>query len=323
MTVQSGSVLVGFGHAAQNLHLQALRELGVRSVAAVDPSEITKLPLRGVPVFPDLGSYFARATAVDRAYFHVAVGAGRNAEIAGELITRGARRIIVEKPLAADAAQASRLYALARSSGARLSAVAVWPHSSATQTVRQALRRDQALTIEFVQNKPRAVRSASDTSHRDALEIEMPHQVLLAIVLAGPVESVEEAAVWHVAYEGRVLPGMGGAQLVLRHRNGSRSFLSSDLTSPVRERVLRVSDGTSDFTVWYPTSVAVGTSEVRDNVTGERRLLTDRPFTSYLRATYRQFADEMSAEHEVLLQTHMHAFDVIATARAQALAQGV
>lgn len=318
MSAPAASVLVGFGHAAQHLHLRALRELGVSSVAAVDPAKAADPPTLGVPVHADLDSYFAQVPDSGHTCFHVAVGAAGNAEVAAELIARGAKRVIVEKPLAADLDQAHRLVSAARAAGAWLSAVAVWPHSTATDAVRRAVSPDEPLSVEFAQDKPRGARSVGDTSHRDALDVEMPHQVLLAVVLAGPIEQVEQAQLWDGEHEGRPLPGLGGARLVVRHRNGSRSTLTSDLVSPTRQRRLRVRGARCDLTVRFPHSAEATTSRVSDNVTGATRVLHDRPLTGYLRAAYRAFAEQPPASCEAALRPHLHALEVIATARALA-----
>lgn len=307
------SVLVGFGHAGQDLHLRALREIGrARSgaVLAVDPAAAGS-GAHGIEVVTSIDEALRRLHRPDQAVFHVAIGPNQNCDMATELIGRGARRLIVEKPLAADATGAHRLTNCARANGARVVPVAVWPHSTATQLVQRQLTGRGRMSIEIHQDKPRASLSARDEVHDNALQIEMPHQVLLAIALGGPVEEIEESALWDCRYGGRTLRGMGGARLRLRHASGATSRLSSDLSSGVRARTLRVEGQGVDVTVEYPTTAEVWTSRIHDRRADAVRQVSDRPLNRFLVDAYRHLTGATTAGPLCPIELHLHALEVL------------
>src|SRR4029079_6631807 len=90
-------------------------------------------------------------------------------------------------------------------------------------------------SISSVQSKPRLTRSLASEGHPTAFDVEVPHVLGVALRLAGDADVVA-AACTDMHVEGRTVPRMGSAHLVLRHAGGVRTEVLSDLTSPVRER---------------------------------------------------------------------------------------
>lgn len=318
-------VIVGFGRAGSGLHLAAVRELyanrpdGVPPVLAVDPKRAGRHG--AVQVFDGLDDAVARLPAPDRAVFHVAVGPQLHAPVTRRLLGLGARRLIVEKPLAATPQLAARMVATVREHGARLAPVSVWPHSSATEAVleRIAAAGPAPLRIHFAQHKPRLDRTMADARHRSVFEVELPHQVLLAVVLGGPVAAIQEASVWPARRRGRTVPAMGGARLVLRHRTGSVSELVSDLTAATRSRRLLVAGPGLRLAVDYPASAASATSRMVDLTVGRTWTLPDRPLTRFLGEAYAWLGDASPSPPRVPLAVQLHALGVLHAAAQHAV----
>jgi hypothetical protein len=177
---------------------------------------------------------------------------------------------------------------------ARIVPVAVWPHSRVTEAVLAVANPGQGISLVFEQSKPRLDRTVADRGHRSAWDVEMPHQVLLAMYLAGPVEGIRSADVWDADVRGIRYPEMGGARLVLEHRDGGRSVLISDLCSREPVRRLRILRSDGDLVADYPVSGA-HTGLVRQPDGSTRIVAGDRPLTRFIESAYRHFAHPDSA----------------------------
>jgi predicted dehydrogenase len=305
------TVIVGFGRAGRELHLRALRELeGHRRVVAVDPVVTRPVP-QDVCWVPRLDDAFAQLDCPAQAVFHVTVPPAAHVPVCRELLVRGARRLIVEKPMARSVAEADRLVALAERYGARMVPVAVWPHSRASRYLYPRIA-GSPVRLTFRQDKPR---HRERPAHRSSpWHVELPHQVLLSAYLAGPVASVAEASTWPAGGDGR-LPG--GARVVLHHVDGSVSELTSDLTSPVRRRWLRVRGPGLDLSVDYPC----GTTDSVVRIVERSRVpvvLPDRPLTAFVRAAYAELAGEPDAG-VVAMSVHLEAIRVLEEAERVAV----
>ncbi len=135
--------------------------------------------------------------------------------------------------------------------------------------------------LHFEQSKPRFRRSMRHCGHRSAFEVELPHQVLLALHLAGAVEELVEARAW----DSPLCSPLGGAVMVLRHASGATSTLVSDLTSPVRIRRLRLTGTAGEIVADYPVGSEDDFGQVR--VVGEdREVLVDAPLTQFIERVY-------------------------------------
>jgi len=281
-------VLVGYGHAGRDLHHRGLRTLGLaEGLIVVDPVR----PRRADPKLrwvPDLAGALDALPDNSVGMFHVLTPVEQHLPITRELIAAGARRIILEKPITATFDEAVELYRLA--DRAHIAPVSVWPASRVTERVRELVdagRIGELTTVHFEQSKPRFRRSLDDRGHRSPLDVELPHQVLLALHLAGTVEVLESAYTWDSPLGGP----LGGAELVLQHAGGVRSTLASDLTSPVRIRRLRLTGTRGEIQADYPISSEDDFGQVR--VLGhEREVLEDAPLTRFLDRAYAHAAGD-------------------------------
>jgi predicted dehydrogenase len=242
-------------------------------------------------------SLAAAAAEVDpaRTVAHVCTPPESRSEVIAGLARLGFRRLVVEKPLAIDTDELSRVIELRRQHGLRIAVVEPWLTSSLTARLT-ALTRDARLgetrSITLVQNKPRFGRSLTTTSHRTAFDVELPHGVGLALRLAGNARVTHACGTDLVVGRTRV-PRMGGARVGLRHTNGTRTEIESDLTSPVRERrvVLQFERGTA--VGHYAVSSDDPYSQLTVTVDGHRehQVLRDDSLTEWMRYAYRLFQD--------------------------------
>ncbi|MFD7660523.1 Gfo/Idh/MocA family protein [Actinosynnema sp. NPDC059797] len=293
------TLVVGLGRAGADLHLPVLARARAsvrqlfddRPVVACDPS---RLPAER-PGLAMVGSLAEAAALLDPAetVAHVCTPPAVRAEVVAQLAERGFRNVIVEKPLAADTDDLARITRLRRKHGLRVAVVEPWLTSALTERliglVRGASLGDPR-SISIVQNKPHFRRSLTSPSHPTAFDVELPHGVGLALRLAGSAR-VTHAAGFDLVVGDAVVPRMGGARVGLRHNNGVRTEISSDLTSPVRERRI---------TVEFERGVAVGHFAVSDDddhsqltvtVNGHREheVLRDDSLTEWVIRAYRLF----------------------------------
>ncbi|WP_033429425.1 Gfo/Idh/MocA family protein [Saccharothrix syringae] len=293
------TLVVGLGRDGTDLHLPVLARARAsvrqlfddRPVVACDPR---RLPAER-PGLAMVGSVAEAAALLDPAdsVAHVCTPPTVRAAVVAELAERGFRNVIVEAPLAADTDDLARVMRLRRKHGLRIAVVEPWLTSALTERL-VGLVRGGALgeprSISVVQNKPRFRRSLTSPSHPTAFDVELPHGVGLALRLAGSAR-VTHAAGFDLVVGDAVVPRMGGARVGLRHNNGVRAEIASDLTSPVRER--RV-------TVEFEKGVAVGHFAVSDeddhsqltvtvNGRREHEVLRDDSLTEWVIRAYRLF----------------------------------
>lgn len=278
------AVLVGYGHAGHDLHHRSLVALGrADELTVVDP--VRPAPLTpGTRWVPDLDTALAGLPDVPACVFHVVTPVDQHLPVVRRLMHADARHVIVEKPITdtVDAAVEMSRWA------DRVRAVGVWPASRITRRVTELLaagRIGRPVTLHMDQSKPRFRRSATDTGHRSVFDVELPHQVLLALHIAGEVDGIEAVRSW----ESPLPRGLGGAEMVLRHAGGVTSTLRSDLTAPVRTRRLRVTGTLGAIVADYALGSDDDHGQVR--VDGEaREVLPDAPLTRFIDQAYEHAA---------------------------------
>ncbi|MFI9274835.1 Gfo/Idh/MocA family protein [Kitasatospora sp. NPDC052896] len=309
------TVLVGYGHAARNLHRAAIEEsvVGqlVHAMVAVDPVCPEDADL---PVYPDLRG-LPDVSASD--VFHVTVPPADHVGVVEEVIAAGGRHIIVEKPPATDGPSARRLLKACADAGAALYPVGVWNFSSGIQRVKRDIEAGRrVLHYEFEQSKNRIGRTLSNTAHTSAFEVELPHQVLAAIWLFGDIEDVVHAESRPLRHAGREIAHAGGAHVVVRHRSGLLGTLVGHLDKERRTRRLRVVCADGDLEVSLPRSKDETSSLYRDG-SGAVTVIPDRPLTECLVAAYGAVG---AAETRAAFSTdlHLHCVDVLDAARSKA-----
>jgi predicted dehydrogenase len=196
--------------------------------------------------------------------------------------------------------------------------VGVWPVSRVTERVLELMafgRIGRLVSLHMEQSKPRFRRSMVDSGHRNAFEIELPHQVLLALHLAGPVGEVAAVRTW----DSPLPNSIGGAEIVLRHDNGIVSTLHSDPTAPVRIRRLRLTGTAGEIVADYPVSSDDDFGQVR--VVGEdREVLQDAPLTRFIELAY-DHATGLGPPPPAPLANHVSVISLLT--RAQSMTQSM
>jgi predicted dehydrogenase len=292
------AVIVGYGHAGRDLHHRVLRSLYGDAVEVwiVDP--VGAASLDGGRWTATLAGAFAQldaAGATGRAVFHVTAPPGAHLTCLEEIAARGGSRAIVEKPLVASTDEAARLVELADS--VSIVPVGVWLSSRVTELVVASLAGGavgdlQSIRIE--QNKPRFGRSLSCCSHVSALEVELPHQLLLALHIGGPDAKVVHARTWDLHTPSGTFPLLGGAEVVLEHAGGVVTTLYTDLGSPVRTRRVTVTGSRGQVIGDFPLATGDDYGQVRLG-SGPGIVVHDAPLTRLIREAYAYF--EGSGEH--------------------------
>jgi predicted dehydrogenase len=312
------TVIVGYGHAGRDLHGRALRELdrsmargwAARSVHVVDPVRPVDADAVGwVPRVEDLPRL-----PVDRTMFHITVPPDRHVAAVHAILAAGARHALVEKPVAPTAAIGRDLFARCEHAGLNLVPVGVWTASRTTAAVRRLLpTTTDGSSLWMEQSKDRSAVTLASDSHRSALDVEAPHQVLLALSLLGPPDRLVSAQVRPLHRAGRTIQDMGGCRLVLRHHGGSLSELVSHLDTPPRRRSLTVRAHGVTVHARYPGSADHTQGSVWTTGCLPRRV-PDRPLTECIAAAYRQMTGAPCAR--VDREVHIQTLEVIDAARS-------
>jgi predicted dehydrogenase len=315
-------VIIGYGRAGRDLHHASLGELvGTDAeVMVVDPRR-PRCPLPGARWMALLEEAVACLPDPRLGVFHVTTPAGEHRRTVEALVAADARQIIVEKPLAPTLDEARRIACLA-TAGRRVLPVSLWLSSAVTGRVEEVIAEGRIgvpVELRMEQSKPRFRRTMRCSGHRTAFEVELPHQVLLALHLGGPVERVLLASTWPMELpDGGLLPAMGGACLRLLHTSGMTSTLVTDLTAPVRMRRLQVTGTTAEVVADYPVSTDDDFGQVE--VLGEprRSVVADAPLTRLLHDAYGYFAGRCDAPRGDLA-LHLEAAELLETAAGLAL----
>ncbi|OIK07779.1 Gfo/Idh/MocA family oxidoreductase [Streptomyces monashensis] len=324
-------VIVGYGRAGRDLHHRSLRSLAAKRAVPTGEALVVDPACRdGLPADARWCASPAAAAAVlgdpGRGVFHVTTPASQHLKAVRELLSAGARRFIVEKPLAPTAAQARALLALIEEAGGHLVPVGVWPSSAVTREAIGLLddgRIGRLKALQMEQHKPRFRRSLSNDAHGSALQIEMPHQVLLALHLCGTAH-LTGCATWPMVLPGATLPHLGGARVGLEHTGpmGERvtSTLVSDLTSPVRVRRLTLTGTAGEITAHYPISGDDPFGQIW--ITGQERprIVPDAPLTALIEDAYQFYLGNRPRPPGTEPALHLAAMEVLDAAAAASTA---
>lgn len=292
------SVIVGYGRAGRGLHHRALSALFGQDhpVLIVDPRPVLD-PLPGGHWVGSLadGMSYIQSSGVELAkvVFHVTTSPMMHLSCVEELVDRGARFIILEKPVASTLDEAYRIVELGRR--ATILPVSVWLSSRVTHFVEEILRSGQIgelCSLYMEQSKPRFRRTMEADSHRSAFEVELPHQMLLALWLAGASEEVLSVHSWPMEMLGRTLPSMGGAAVEMLHESGVKSTLITDLTAPLRLRRLRAVGSLGEIVADYPVSQDDDFGQVRVSGSTQRVVIPDAPLSRFVEEAYQHFSEQ-------------------------------
>ncbi|MFD9813452.1 hypothetical protein [Streptomyces sp. NPDC059080] len=309
------TLLVGLGRSGTGLHLPVLlrarrAEPGLFAagpVVGVDPGRTPAAP-DGLTVAAGLRDA-RRLLDPDRTVVHLCTPPAVRDGVLEEVAALGFRRLVVEKPLAADRAALRRVRAAVDRHHLDVTVVAPWLHSALTDRLATLLGDGTLGAVRHIgvtQHKPRFRRSLTASSHTSAFEVEVPHAVGVLLRLLGDAHA-EDASWSDVRLGDAVAPRLGTARLHLTHHTGGRSDVYSDLTSPVRRRRIVIDTDHARLTGDYPISedddVAQLLVEHRPGggaTTVTRELLPDDALTRCLIRTYRHAAGRTAPDDAAL-----------------------
>lgn len=321
----SPSVIVGYGHAGRDLHHRALRDItGGRSlVIAVDPRPAEVIGGEWVPdIRGAVAELWAAGYRVADAVFHVAVPPNAHRDCMEQLLRVGAQRFILEKPIANTIEDAAYLVDLAEATGSVVLPMSVWPSSRVTEAAEELVASGaigEPVSYHMEQSKPRFRRSLQTQGHGSAFEVELPHQLLLALHLAGSVAEVTESRGWDLPLPFGRLDRMGGAEVELLHTSGVRTTLYTDLASPVRRRRLHIHGSEGTLVADYPVSGDDDFGQVRIAGRPVRTVVQDAPLTRFIEQAYEHFRGERPAPRSGLA-LHLESMELLDAARTAAFA---
>lgn len=293
------SLVVGLGRAGAGLHLRVLaqaRELDrdlfrPGAIIACDPEPRARRALSGVTVAESVRAA-AELVSPARTVVHLCTPPVDRPALLTELAELGFRQVIVEKPLASDLAGLAEINRIRTGYGMRLAVVAHWLDAELTRRLGDLVDRrslGELRSISFHQHKPRFKHSISTQGHPTAFDVEIPHALGVALRLAGSAELLE-AACTDMRCEELVLPGMGGARLALRHHQGVRTEIVSDLTAPVRERRIELEFERGRAIGHYPLSDQDHHAQLSVHGLDEQwSVFPDDALTEFTLRTYRRF----------------------------------
>jgi predicted dehydrogenase len=257
------SLIIGFGRAGRGLHERALRRLAhaqesaTRKLFVLDPAEVSSSCACHDSI-TWLSGYADLSKLDPECVVHVCTPPAQRVEVVSQLAAAGLRRMIWEKPLASSPEEMKELMAICERDSLDVVVVGNFVSSMLTRRVQQIIGSGElgaAQRISFVQNKPRFGRTLTGRDHPTAFDIELPHSVGAALLLAGPAKLLS-ARCTDLRVGGKQVPWLGSARLSLAHANGVLSEFYSDLTSPVRKRSIEVSFDQYLVHGHYPVSEA-------------------------------------------------------------------
>ncbi len=272
-TTELVPVIVGYGRTGRDLH----QALGRQEIIVVDPRPVAA---PGVTWLPTVAAALERVD-LGRAVFHVTTPVAEHRAVIGRLAAAGARNVVLEKPT--EHAISGRM---------RIVPLGVWLSSAVTRRVDEAIA-DGAIgevrSIRMEHMTPRLTRSGGAAP---ATDVELPHQLLLALHLGGGPGELADTLTWGMPMpDGTELPGAGGVDVTLRQPNRVTTRLMSDLTCPVGLRRMRVTGTRGTLVAHYPLGPDDHTGQV--TLPGrDRELIRDLPVRQFLDAAYTYFADD-------------------------------
>ncbi len=312
------SLIVGLGRAGSGLHLPALRRLrgdgqpgqpGGCLTVGYDPRGVSCGPPAGELILADSLAHALTMLDPQRTVVHLCTPPVVRASLLGELAAAGFRKIIVEKPLAADAAEVKRIRSLRLRYRLGLQVVAPWLASTLTARLVDIVRSGELggiRSVSVLQRKPRFGKSLADAGHPTAFDVEIPHALAVALRLAGDAR-VTGAACTDMLAGDMSIPWMGTARLLLRHKSGARTEIFSSLVSPSRERRISLRFDHGHVTGFYPESQSDNYAQIIVTKEAQKRLeiFPDDALATFLRGAYRRFAAGNATTQDFPLQARV------------------
>ncbi|GAF06919.1 Gfo/Idh/MocA family oxidoreductase [Paenibacillus pini] len=220
------SLIIGFGRAGKGLHHHCLRkayQLGSHAdlfnphVGVVDPK------------FAEIGSSQPNVTSFSHmdevqgfepanTVVHICTPPELHTNALLEVVQRGYRMIIMEKPLTTTEKELEVIRDIQNIYRCEILVVANWLSSSLTRSIHALIKSGIYGSLRFItaeQNKSRLSRTLANPSHHNAFDVEIPHLVALALLLGGKNAQVVQSEVRDMRIGEHVIPNMGMATLTL------------------------------------------------------------------------------------------------------------
>ena len=263
-----GAVVVGLGRAGLGLHVPVLEKIRRDSVAAspfgavvglVDSVEVgIKRGLHRLqydygydPGRISCAASLADLTGVDpdNTIVHICTPADDHASALRAATEAGFRRIIVEKPCAANTADVDEMRRIADRTGASVGVINPYLYSRSVASCKDKIQQVGRLPhyLDFEMSKPRITPTLAGRSKPESvMDVELPHQIATALYLTESSRyRVLRAEVRHMHYREmetepcRVVPNMGVGVVVLE-LDECIAVLVSSLDALTRTRVLKL-----------------------------------------------------------------------------------
>ena len=263
-----GAVVVGLGRAGLGLHIPVLEKILHDSAAAspfgavvglVDTVEAgTRRALHRLqydygydPRRISCATSLADLTGVDpdHTVVHICTPADDHASALRAATEVGFRRIIVEKPCAANAADVDEMRRIADRTGASIAVINPYLYSRSVARCKDKIQELGRLPhyLEFEMSKPRITPTLAGRSRPESvMDVELPHQIAAALHLTEASRyRVLRAEVRHMHYREvdtepcRVIRNMGLGVIVLE-LDECVAVLVSYLDALTRTRVLKL-----------------------------------------------------------------------------------
>jgi predicted dehydrogenase len=295
------TIIVGGGHAGRDMHIPCAQRAVALSTEHVLSGQVevierdaTVARVGQLPWFSKLSE--ANCDPADTVV-HVTTGPADRVAVVADAARLGFKSFILEKPLAAYQSDVGKLIEVVKANELKVVVCFPWLATRLTRRLKELIDSNahgKLTQLVMVQTKSRLGRLNEASGHDTAFEIETPHQVSLALHLAG-----RQATLWDAHCKSRVLESgatsfMGGASMLLSH-GAALSSLRSDLESPTRERRIDLlfEDGWR-CVGWYPASGESGWQFLRQYSSAGRlwreETFSDDPLTSLFLESYRYFA---------------------------------
>jgi len=269
-----GAVVVGLGRAGLGLHIPVLEKIRHHNAAAspfgavvglVDAVEAgTRRALHRLeydfgydPRRISCATSLAELKGVDpdTTIVHICTPADNHASALRAATEVGFRRIIVEKPCAANTADVDEMRRIADRTGASIAVINPYLYSRSVASCKDKIRQlgRQPHYLDFEMSKPRITPTLAGRSRPESvMDVELPHQIAAALYLTEATRyRVLRAEVRHMHYREmdtevcQVVPNMGVGIIVLE-LDQCIAVLVSSLDALTRTRVLKLRFATTE-----------------------------------------------------------------------------
>jgi predicted dehydrogenase len=297
------TLIMGFGRSGRDLHWRCLKKARLRPdgrrlfenrIGVVEPNAIS-VPEGELELYRDIAD--AKGFVPSETVVHVCTPPAQHATALRQAAQAGFTKIMMEKPLATSMAEMDEIVALRDQYRLDILVVANWLSSPVTLRAQSFVTGKTLGALRYLmieQHKPRMSRSLSNGSHATAFDVELPHQVALALFLAGDPVRVIQASCNDLQHDSKTVRHMGAAHIAMVHPLGVTSLLRSELTSPIRKRVAEIAFEQGTLVAYYPTGSDDGHCWLRtyghDGRLLDTEIFDDDPLSSCFLEYYRYFA---------------------------------